>query len=111
MAAHCEAPIAPIQPGPASRSRCPHSETTMPILLLVDDESSVRYTFQRLFSSDVIEVVTASTVAEGISLYRERRPDVVVLDLQLPDGSGLQVFEEVRKLNKKIPVIFITAHG
>lgn len=83
----------------------------MPILLLVDDESSVRYTFHRLFSSKEVEVVPASTVAEGIALFRERRPDVVVLDLQLPDGSGLQVFDEVRKLNKKTPVIFITAHG
>ncbi len=83
----------------------------MPILLLVDDESSVRYTFNRLFSSDEIQVLTAATVAEGVALFRERRPEVVVLDLQLPDGSGLQVFEEVRKINKKTPVIFITAHG
>jgi two-component system nitrogen regulation response regulator GlnG len=83
----------------------------MPNLLLVDDESSVRYTFHRLFSSNEVDVITAATVAEGIALFRERRPDVVVLDLQLPDGSGLQVFDEVRKLNKKTPVIFITAHG
>jgi two-component system nitrogen regulation response regulator GlnG len=83
----------------------------MPVLLLVDDEPSVRYTFQRLFSSKEIEVVVAGTVAEGMALFRERRPDVVVLDLQLPDGSGLQVFEEVRKVSKKTPVIFITAHG
>jgi nitrogen regulation protein NR(I) len=83
----------------------------MPILLLVDDESSVRYTFNRLFSSEAIQVVTAATVAEGIALFGEQRPDVVVLDLQLPDGSGLRVFEEVRKLDKKTPVIFITAHG
>jgi two-component system nitrogen regulation response regulator GlnG len=83
----------------------------MPVLLLVDDEPSVRYTFQRLFSSKEIAVVAAGTVAEGMALFRERRPDVVVLDLQLPDGSGLQVFEEVRKVSKKTPVIFITAHG
>ena len=73
----------------------------MPILLLVDDESSVRYTLNRLFSSDEIQVLTAATVAEGVALFRERRPEVVVLDLQLPDGSGLQVFEEVRKIDKK----------
>jgi nitrogen regulation protein NR(I) len=83
----------------------------MPILLLVDDESSVRYTFGRLFASDEVQVVTAATVAEGIALFRERQPDVVVLDLQLPDGSGLRVFDEIRKANEKTPVIFITAHG
>lgn len=83
----------------------------MPILLLVDDESSVRYSFRRLFASDQIEVLAAATAAEGAALFRERHPDVVVLDLQLPDGSGMQVFDLVRATNRKIPVIFITAHG
>ncbi|CAN5322869.1 sigma-54 dependent transcriptional regulator [soil metagenome] len=83
----------------------------MPVLLIVDDEPSVRYSFRRLFASEDREVVSAGTVAEGLALWRERRPDVVVLDLQLPDGSGLAVFDEVRANTKKTPVIFITAHG
>jgi two-component system nitrogen regulation response regulator GlnG len=83
----------------------------MPVLLIVDDESSVRYTFRRLFASDEREVVTAGTVAEGLALWHEKRPDVVVLDLQLPDGTGLAVLDEIRASNKKTPVIFITAHG
>jgi two-component system nitrogen regulation response regulator GlnG len=83
----------------------------MPTLLIVDDEPSVLYSFRRVFGEDGVEVVTADTVAEGVRQFRARHPDVVVLDLQLPDGSGLDVFAEIRAAAPKLPVIFITAHG
>src|SRR5437899_3003800 len=83
----------------------------MPILLVIDDEESVRYSFRRVFEGDQVEVVTARTAAEGLEQLRERDPDVVVLDLQLPDRSGLEIFHEIQMLNAKRPVIFITAHG
>jgi DNA-binding NtrC family response regulator len=83
----------------------------MPKLLVVDDESSVCYSFRRLFASDTIEVLTAQTIAEGRAQLLAHQPDVVVLDLQLPDGSGLDLFEQIRAATPKKPVIFITAHG
>jgi two-component system nitrogen regulation response regulator GlnG len=82
----------------------------MPTLLIVDDEPSVLYSFRRVFASQA-EILTAQTAAEGLRQFQARRPDVLILDLQLPDGSGLDVFEEVRKVAPKLPVIFITAHG
>src|SRR5262249_20524550 len=84
---------------------------TMPILLVIDDEQSVRYSFCRVFGGNGIDVLTARTAAEGLKRLRENRPDVIVLDLQLPDRSGLEVFEEIRTIDPKRPVIFITAHG
>src|SRR5581483_5863726 len=83
----------------------------MPTLLVVDDESAVCYSFRRIFATDTVEVLTAGTAAEGLALVRERRPDVVVLDLQLPDRSGLELFHDLRALDGRRPVIFITAHG
>jgi nitrogen regulation protein NR(I) len=80
-------------------------------LLVVDDEESVRYSFRRVFSSDSVEVLTAPTAAEGLELVRQRDPDVIVLDLQLPDRSGLDLFSEVHALAPKRPVVFVTAHG
>jgi two-component system nitrogen regulation response regulator GlnG len=80
-------------------------------LLVVDDEESVRYSFRRVFASDAVEVLTAGTAAEGLEFARERDPDVIVLDLQLPDRSGLDLFNEVHALAPKRPVVFITAHG
>jgi two-component system nitrogen regulation response regulator GlnG len=83
----------------------------MPTLLVVDDEPGVRYSFDRVFGEEGIEVLTAATVAEGARLFEARQPDVVVLDLKLPDGSGLDLFETIRSVSPKHPVIFITAHG
>src|SRR5258708_3836263 len=83
----------------------------MPKLLVIDDEEGVRYSFRRAFESDKVEVITAATAAEGLEVASKTAPDVVVLDLQLPDGSGLDVFREIRAETPKRPVIFITAHG
>jgi two-component system nitrogen regulation response regulator GlnG len=83
----------------------------MPTLLVIDDEQSVRYSFRRVFEGEKGPVLTAGTAAEGLALFREHRPDVVVLDLQLPDGNGLDVFREIHDLDPKRPIIFMTAHG
>jgi two-component system nitrogen regulation response regulator GlnG len=83
----------------------------MPSLLVIDDEQSVRYSFRRVFEGDGVEVLTARTAAEGLQQVADRSPDVVVLDLQLPDRSGLDVFRDLHEADPKRPVIFITAHG
>jgi two-component system nitrogen regulation response regulator GlnG len=83
----------------------------MSILLVIDDEESVRYSFRRVFEGEGVEVVTAASAAEGLDRLTERSPDVVVLDLQLPDGSGLDVFRKIHTREPRRPVIFITAHG
>ena len=83
----------------------------MPTLLVVDDEPSVCYSFSRVFGDENTRVLSAGTVSEGLKLYERERPDVVVLDFQLPDGTGLQAFETIRHLSPRQPVVFITAHG
>lgn len=83
----------------------------MPTLLLVDDEPHLGYTFRRAFGDEGVTVRAVATVAEGIRQFEAEQPDVVVLDLQLPDGSGLEVFEAIRAIRPRTPVIFMTAHG
>ncbi len=83
----------------------------MPRLLIVDDEPSVCYGFRRAFGETGIDVFGARTVAEGLEQFRRHNPSVVVLDLQLPDGSGLDVFKTIREWSANVPVVFITAHG
>jgi two-component system nitrogen regulation response regulator GlnG len=83
----------------------------MPALLVIDDEASVCYSFRRVFGGEGVHVLTAGTGAEGVELVRRHAPDVVVLDLQLPDGSGLDFFRQIRELDPRRPVLFITAHG
>lgn len=83
----------------------------MPKLLVVDDEPIICHSFSRMFTGPDTEVLTAGTVAEGWRRVQADEPDVIVTDLQLPDGTGLDLFERVRAADPKRPVVFITAHG
>src|SRR5579885_3538144 len=83
----------------------------MPTLLVIDDEPSVQYAFRRVFGDEGVTVLAAQTAAEGRARAAADRPDVIVLDIQLPDGSGLDLFRELHQADPKRPVIFITAHG
>src|SRR5215471_9612541 len=83
----------------------------MPKLLVVDDEPIICHSFRRVFATPDVEVFTAGTVAEGWRRVEQDRPDVIVLDLQLPDGTGLELFERIRAADPKRPVVFITAHA
>ena len=80
-------------------------------LLVVDDEPIICHSFRRAFTSPEVVVLTAGSVAEGWQRFEQDRPDVIVLDLQLSDGSGLDLFKRIREADVKRPVIFITAHG
>ncbi len=80
----------------------------MPTLLVVDDEPAILLAFRRAFRNTAPEVLTAESAAEGLALFEERRPDVVVLDVQLPDQDGLEVFRQLRAIDARTPVIFIT---
>jgi len=64
-----------------------------------------------VFSSADVQVLTAGTLADGWRRFVEDAPDVVILDYQLPDGSGLDLFDRIRASSSAPPVIFLTAHG
>jgi nitrogen regulation protein NR(I) len=83
----------------------------VPKLLVIDDEESVRYSFRRVFSDEGTTVLAAATATDGLLQARHTDPDVIVLDLQLPDRSGLDLFADLRADSPKRPIIFITAHG
>jgi two-component system nitrogen regulation response regulator GlnG len=80
----------------------------MPVLLVVDDEPAILLAFRRAFRTPGLEVITGTSAAEAVELARQHHPDVAVLDVQLPDRSGLEAFQQLRKLDARIPVVFIT---
>jgi two-component system nitrogen regulation response regulator GlnG len=80
----------------------------MATLLLVDDEPSIRHAFQRAFRPPAMELLTAETAAEALDLARQRHPDVIVLDIHLPDRSGLETLSLLRDIDARSPIIFIT---
>ncbi len=83
----------------------------MPSLLVVDDDRSVVQIFRRGFQGTEVEVLAAGTAAEGQDVLAQSRPDVVVLDVFLPDQSGLQTFQQIHAYDPTVPIIFITAGG
>src|ERR1700685_563192 len=76
------------------------------IVLVVDDDRAVRHTIRRIFEETTLEILTAETAEEGLKRARQRHPDVILLDVMLPDRSGLEVFGKFHELDQKVPVIF-----
>ncbi|QJW99134.1 sigma-54-dependent transcriptional regulator [Frigoriglobus tundricola] len=83
----------------------------MPTLLLIDDEPVIQHAFRKAFHPPDYETITARTAAEGLTLFADRKPDVVVLDVNLPDSTGLQTFERVKQSDARVPVLLITGRG
>jgi two-component system nitrogen regulation response regulator GlnG len=78
-------------------------------VLLIDDDAGLIHEQVRLaFPRPGYDVQVADTGSGGIACVRARAPDVILLDLRLPDHSGLSVFETIREIDARIPVIFVT---
>lgn len=80
-------------------------------LLVIDDEAGVRFSLKKTLSSPDIAVETAETGRLGIDALQKRLPDVVLLDIRLPDMSGLDALSAIREIDQRLPVVIITAHG
>jgi DNA-binding NarL/FixJ family response regulator len=82
-------------------------------VLLIDDHELIRQGLARAFERDeqMTVVGQAGSVADGIKTYAELEPDVVVTDLELPDGHGLEVVRQVRKAGDTTGVVVLTMHA
>jgi len=79
-------------------------------LLIVDDEVSLRDFLTIVFEADGWRVETAASIAEGRAAIQKSEPDLILCDLMLPDGSGLDLLRDAKAQNPSIAVIMITAH-
>ena len=80
-------------------------------LLAVDDDRTILMMITRAFEGTDVAVMTAKTGESAIQLLHSVEPDVILLDVLLPDASGLELFDRIRTSDPKLPVIFITAVG
>ncbi len=78
-------------------------------VVVIDDDRSVCEMIRRSLEKIDLLVSTASRAEEGLNSIRKESPDVVLLDIMLPGTSGLDVFQKVRDIDRKLPIIFITA--
>ena len=79
-------------------------------MLIVDDESGVRFVLSEALRSWGYEPVEATTVSEAVRVFADTQPDVALLDIDLPDGSGLDVLNEIKEQQPETVVIMITGN-
>jgi two-component system response regulator RegX3 len=82
----------------------------LPVVLLVEDEASIAEPFARALQREGLRPVVAPTAAAARELFVSRRPDIVLLDLSLPDGDGRELCREWRR-DSQVPIIMLTARG
>jgi nitrogen regulation protein NR(I) len=82
-----------------------------PLLLIIDDEPNLRYSLEQSLRSETLDVITAATADLGIELVRRQPLDAVLLDVRLPDMSGLDAFDRIRQIDPRLPVIIMTAYS
>ena len=81
----------------------------MPNVVVIDDDRSVCEMIRRSLERIDLVVSTVSRADDGLNSIRKESPDVVLLDIMLPGTSGLDVFQKIRDIDRKLPIIFITA--
>ena len=80
-------------------------------VLVIDDEQGIRSLLDMLLSRKGYGVVLADGGRKGLELFRRERPDVIVLDLNMPEMDGVAVLQQIRSLNPDQPVIILTGAG
>lgn len=88
------------------------SELSTTSFLIVDDVSSVRAFLQQTLSQlGAMEILQASTGEEALARFTDNLPDVVFLDIELPDMDGQLILKEMKVMKSNVHVIMVTAHG
>lgn len=82
-------------------------------VILVDDHELIRQGLARAFERDPSMVIVdqAGSVVQALAAYETHQPDVVVTDLQLPDGTGLDIIRSIRQRNVEIGLVVLTMHS
>src|SRR5580693_8645942 len=79
------------------------------VLLIDDDPGLIEAQVGHALAPLDVEIDVARSGAEGLARLAKRPPDVILLDVGLPDQSGLEVYQRIRQIDARIPVIFITS--
>ncbi|MCP5069545.1 MAG: response regulator, partial [bacterium] len=80
-----------------------------PLALIVDDAPDIRLTLTALAKRHGYEVVTAENGVQGLALAQERRPDLILLDIEMPEMDGLTLLGEIREYDASVAVVIISS--
>ena len=80
-------------------------------ILIIDDEPTIRTLLARIIGLEGYEVVQADSCAKGLKVTKKEDPDVILCDVFLPDGNGIQLIPQLKDLIPQGEIILLTAHG
>ena len=79
-------------------------------ILVVDDDLHIQRLYKEEFEEEGYDVVIASNGQEAIELFNRENPDIVTLDILLPDIDGIRLLRQMKEKNPKVPIIMSTAY-
>src|SRR5580698_4514152 len=82
-----------------------------PVILVIDDDTEIRYSLSRVLSSRKYQVTEAGSGEQGIALVKKSAPDLVFLDIRMGGINGLETLQHIRSINPKQLVVLMTAFG
>jgi two-component system NtrC family sensor kinase len=80
-------------------------------ILIIDDSPELRSLLESILPFGGYQAVSAGTGAHGLTLVSQEKPDAILVDLELPDMTGLKILEELNRLEYTIPTIMMTGYG
>lgn len=83
--------------------------TSSPLVLVVDDEIHMCHVLRRILEKEGYKVITAPDGEKALRLTKEKKPDVILLDLMMPGINGREVCQRVREFSTKTQIIYFTA--
>jgi two-component system chemotaxis response regulator CheY len=83
----------------------------MPKILIVDDAEFLRMRISKMLVGDGFDVVEAENGLRAVELYKTEKPDIVLMDITMPEMDGLSALKEIRSYDSKAKVVMLTALG
>ncbi|OQA22170.1 MAG: Sporulation initiation phosphotransferase F [Actinobacteria bacterium ADurb.Bin346] len=80
-------------------------------ILVVEDDMPIRNLYKEELIDEGYDVVTAPDGVVGYELFRKEKPDLITIDIKMPNMNGLELLDKIRKEDKCIPIIIYSAYG
>ncbi|MBI3592993.1 MAG: response regulator, partial [Nitrospirae bacterium] len=84
---------------------------TKKVVLIVDDEEGIRESLSGIFEDEGYDVLTAASGEDALTVIKEQLPDIILLDVWLPEMDGLETLSKIKEISNDVPVIMISGHG
>lgn len=79
-------------------------------ILVVDDEKNILKLYKAELEDEGYTVVTANSGREALDIYEQEEPDIITLDIMMPEMDGIQVLRQIKQKAPEIPIIMLTAY-